>query len=210
MGVLGGHWGFLTGDLENRVILDVMDDPVWPKGRYPESFVSISSLKVCQEGGFLYGGTWRVLRVPDRRLKGQGHPWCHGWPCLTPMKIPWKFRVDIFIRSVSRMGGPSWEYLEDVEGSWQETWRTGSSLTSWMYLVDPKNHILNVLCHYLYFWPRYRVCYARNKNVTRKQTDTAQIYIRYIISLKIFKQISYLGYVNDFDNVLASELKYME
>ena len=26
-----------------------------------------------------------------------------------------------------------------------------------MYLVDPKDHILKVLCQYLYYWLRYRV-----------------------------------------------------
>ena len=124
MGVLGGCWGFLTGDLENMVILDVLDDLLLPHLRCPEKFVLISLLEVCQEGGVKKGGTWRTLRVPDRRLGGQGHPWYHGWPILTLRKIPWKFCVDIFIRSVSRMGGPSWGYLEDVDGSWQETWRT--------------------------------------------------------------------------------------
>ena len=38
----------------------------------------------------------------------------HGWPCLTLRKIPRKFCVDIFIRSVSRKVGPSWGYLEDI------------------------------------------------------------------------------------------------
>ena len=33
---------FLTGDLENRVILDNMDDFGKPKGSYPEAFVSLS------------------------------------------------------------------------------------------------------------------------------------------------------------------------
>ena len=28
MGLLGGHWGFLTGDLEDMVIPEVMDDLV--------------------------------------------------------------------------------------------------------------------------------------------------------------------------------------
>ena len=40
-GVLGGHWGFLTGDLEDRVILDTMDDLGGPQGSYPEGFVSL-------------------------------------------------------------------------------------------------------------------------------------------------------------------------
>ena len=26
-----------------------------------------------------------------------------------------------------------------------------------MYWVDPKEHMLKVLCHYLYYWLRYRV-----------------------------------------------------
>ena len=127
IGVLGGCWGFLTGNLKERVILDVMDELVQPQGRYPESFMLISLLEVCQEWGVLHGGTWRTLRVPERRLGGHGHPWCHGWSCLTLRTILWKFHVVIFIRSVSRLGGPSLGYLEDVEGSWWETWRTGSS-----------------------------------------------------------------------------------
>ena len=46
MGVLVGHRGFLTIDLEDLVILDVVDDLVWPQGRYPESFVLISLLEI--------------------------------------------------------------------------------------------------------------------------------------------------------------------
>ena len=145
MGLLGGHWGFLTGHLEDMVILDVMGDLVWPKRRYPESFVLISLLEGCQECGVLHGGTWRMLRVRDRGLGGQGYPWCHGWSCLILRKIPWKFHVDIFIRSESRMGD-----LEDVEGYWLETWRTGSSLISWMVLLYPKEDTLTFLYWYLY------------------------------------------------------------
>ena len=29
-GVLGGHWGFLTGDMDNRFIPDVMNDVLVP------------------------------------------------------------------------------------------------------------------------------------------------------------------------------------
>ena len=144
--VLGGCWRFRTGDLEDRVLLDIMDVLGKLQESYPESFVMISLLEVCQEGGVLYVGTWRLLRVPNRRLWGQEHPWCHGCTWQTPRIISWKFHVDIFIRSVSRMGGPLCRYLEDVESSWQETWRTESSLTSGMYLVDPKDHILTDLC----------------------------------------------------------------
>ena len=48
----------------------------YPQGRYPESFVFISLLEVCQEWGVLYGDTGRTLRVPDWRLGGQSHPLC--------------------------------------------------------------------------------------------------------------------------------------
>ena len=75
-------------------MFDVMEVLGRTHESYPESFMMVSLLKVCQE-----------------------------W-----------------------MGGPLCWYLEDIEGYLQETWRTGSSLTSWMYLVDPKDHILNDLC----------------------------------------------------------------
>ena len=84
----GGIWGlqgFLTGDLEDRVILDIMDHLWGPQRRYPESFMLISLLEVCQEPPVLDGGTWRMLRVPDRWLWG------------TPRNISWKFCVIIFI-----------------------------------------------------------------------------------------------------------------
>ena len=57
------------------------------------------------------------------------------------------------VRKVGVKKGGSWE---DFEGSWRETWRTGSSLTPWMTLGDPKDHILKVSCLYLYFWQRYK------------------------------------------------------
>ena len=41
-GLLGGRWGFLTGDMENRVTLDTINDLGGPPGSYPEGFVSLS------------------------------------------------------------------------------------------------------------------------------------------------------------------------
>ena len=70
-GVLGGRWGFLTRDMEDRVIPDVMNDVFLPKGRYPANFVLIS--QEGQEGGVKKGGPWRMLRVPDWRHGGLGH-----------------------------------------------------------------------------------------------------------------------------------------
>ena len=65
-GVLGGHLGFQRGNTEFRVILDVMDQS--------ESFMLTFLLEVCQELPVLDVGTWMMLRVPERRLGGQGLP----------------------------------------------------------------------------------------------------------------------------------------
>ena len=38
---LGGHWGFMTGDLKDGVISDILDHVgIW-LGRYPEIFMKI-------------------------------------------------------------------------------------------------------------------------------------------------------------------------
>ena len=66
-GVLGGRWDFLTGDMDDRVIPDVIPDVLLPQGRYSENFVLISHFEVCQEGGVKKEGTWLTLRVPDQR-----------------------------------------------------------------------------------------------------------------------------------------------
>ena len=60
------------------VIPDVMNHVFLHQGRYPENFMLIYQLEVCQEGGIKKGGTWRMLRVPDNTLGGQGHPLGHG------------------------------------------------------------------------------------------------------------------------------------
>ena len=60
--------------MAEMVVSDIMNDVFLPQGRYPENFVLISLLEVCQEGGVKKGCTWRMLRVPEQRLGGQGHP----------------------------------------------------------------------------------------------------------------------------------------
>ena len=60
------------------VIPDVVDDFFLPQGRHPEQFVLISLLGVCQEWGVKKGGTWTMVKVPDRGHGGQGHPWHQG------------------------------------------------------------------------------------------------------------------------------------
>ena len=74
------------------------------------------------------GGTWRPLMVSDRRLGGCGLSCGYGWSYFTPRKIPWKFCVDIFIRSVSGMGGQeggSWRMLRVLD------WRLRGHCLSW-------------------------------------------------------------------------------
>ena len=66
-------WGFLTRDMEDMIIPDVMNSDFLSQGRYRENFVLISQLEVCQEGGVKKVGTWRTFGVPDLRHGGQGH-----------------------------------------------------------------------------------------------------------------------------------------
>ena len=47
--------------MDERVIVDIINDVFVPQGRYPENLVLISQLEVCQEGGVKKGGTWRTL-----------------------------------------------------------------------------------------------------------------------------------------------------
>ena len=74
-GVLGGPWGFLAGDMEDRVIPDTMNHVYLPQGRYSAKFCDdIFIGSVSGRGGVKKGVTWRTLRVPDRRQGGQCHP----------------------------------------------------------------------------------------------------------------------------------------
>ena len=59
--------------MEDMVIPEVMNDVYLPQGRYPENFVLISQLEVCQEGGVKKEGTWRTWGVPHQRHGGQCH-----------------------------------------------------------------------------------------------------------------------------------------
>ena len=145
-----GHMKHVEGSwLETLVIADVMDDIISPQGRYPESFTLTYLLEEYQECGVKKGGTWRILKITDPRLRGHGHSWCLGWSYFTPRKIPWKFLVDIFITSASGMGVLEGGYLEDIEGSWLEAWRTLIFLMLWMILLYPKEDTLKVWCWYL-------------------------------------------------------------
>ena len=41
---------FLTRDMDDGIIVDIMNNVLLPQGKYPEQFIMISQLEVCQEG----------------------------------------------------------------------------------------------------------------------------------------------------------------
>ena len=51
--------------MDNIVVPDIINYVFLPQIRYPENFVLVSQLKMCQEGGVKKGSTWKTLRVPD-------------------------------------------------------------------------------------------------------------------------------------------------
>ena len=60
-------------DFNDWVMMDIMDDLVRPQGRYPEIFMMISLLEVCQEVGIKNGSPLRTLQFPDQRLGRLGY-----------------------------------------------------------------------------------------------------------------------------------------
>ena len=49
----------MTGDMEDMVVPDIMNDVFVPQARYPENFVLISQLEVRQEEGGQEGVYWK-------------------------------------------------------------------------------------------------------------------------------------------------------
>ena len=91
------------------------------------------------------------------------HLWPHNcsWHFISDMCT--KCQPSSMIRSVSRTPCHWWVYLEDIEGSRQKTLRTGSSLTSWIYLVDPYDPIQKISGQYLYFGQFISICHVCHK-----------------------------------------------
>ena len=160
--------------MEDLVIPDVMNDVFLPQGRYREHFVPISLMEVCRERGVKKWGTWRTLRVPDRRHGGQGHSWRHESCFFTPRKIPWKFHVDISIGSVSGRGCQEGGYLEDIEGSWLAQWMTEWFLMSWMMFFYPKEHILKMSGPYHYLLWSYKRSGSKEPTSEMRETRERQ------------------------------------
>ena len=64
---------FLTGDMEDRVIPDVMNDVFYPKEDTLKISCQYFYWKCFRKAGVKKVGTWRMLGVPDQRHGGQGH-----------------------------------------------------------------------------------------------------------------------------------------
>ena len=61
-GVLEENLEFLRGDVDERVIHDIMNDVLLPQGKYPE-IVNLNGNCVKK---VKMGGTWWTLRVPEQ------------------------------------------------------------------------------------------------------------------------------------------------
>ena len=136
--ILEGCWQFLTGDLENGVILDIIDcHDMW----FLTSVPNFSSLAWCLSRTFpnLEVHTWRMLMVPDWRLGGKGHPWHHGLSCFVILDLCAKFQLSSMIISTSwipvlevhtwrTVMVPDW-----ILGGWGHPWHHESS---WYVILD--------------------------------------------------------------------------
>ena len=58
--VLGGDWGFMTGDLEDGVIFDIIDHDCRWYSRQPESLMKIGH-DLAEKGEVGLGGCWLFL-----------------------------------------------------------------------------------------------------------------------------------------------------
>ena len=133
--ILGGCWWFLTGYLDDGVILDVKYcHDMWFLTCI-QNFSSLAWIGSVSRTPCPRSHTWRMLMVPDRTLGGWGYPWRHGSSWYMVLDLCAKFQLSSMIRSVSRTPYPLSPYLEDVDGSWLETWRMGSFLTSWVVII---------------------------------------------------------------------------
>ena len=87
-----------------------------------DSFSSLAWLEVCQESLILKVSARRTLMVPDQVLGGCGNSWHHWSSWYVIIDLCAKFQLSSMIRSVSRTPRSRSWYLENIDGSCQETW----------------------------------------------------------------------------------------
>ena len=104
--ILGGCWWFLTGNLEDGVILDILDHHHMSFLTCVPNFSSLAWLEVCQEPSILEVRTWMMLMVPDWRLGGWGRLWCHGSSWYVILYLCDKLQISKIFVSVSTISCP--------------------------------------------------------------------------------------------------------
>ena len=133
--ILGGRWRFLTGYLEDGVILDIMDcHVIWFLTCVP-NFSSLAWIEVCQEPPILkviLGGRWRFLTgyLEDGVIFDIMD--CHDKWFFTC--VP-NFGALAWIEVCQEPPPSSKSYFEDVEGFWLDTWWVGSFFTTWIVMI---------------------------------------------------------------------------
>ena len=104
--ILGGCWWFLSGYLENWVILDIIDcHDMWFLTCVPK-FSSLAWIEVCQEPPRPRSHSWRTLMVPHWILGGWDHSWHHWLSWYVNLDLCAKFQLSCMNKSVSRTPHP--------------------------------------------------------------------------------------------------------
>ena len=96
-------------------------------------------------------------------------------------------------------------YLEDVDGSWLETWRMGSFLTSWIIFGDPQEVILKVSWRSDFIWLSY---YSTNANIhmLRQKDPLCRVTYRGSGHLKIHFTPKYRGTPRQFSDIFFKHI----
>ena len=79
------------------------------------------------------GGHWEFLTGA-----WQGHPWCHGWPCLSLKIYPESCMLIPLIEVCEECWVKNGAMKRLYLGFLKESWRRGLSLLSWLIMFDPK------------------------------------------------------------------------
>ena len=122
---LGGYWLFLTGDLKDGIIFDIICHFVRCYGRYLK-FWSRSEMIWLRKDNL---ETWKILMVPDRGLEGWGHPWFHRSSWYMIINICPNFNILSWKKCIKNPPSSMLD-LEDIDSFWLGTWRMESSLIS--------------------------------------------------------------------------------
>ena len=173
--ILGRCGWFLTGYLEDGVILDFMDHHDVILDFCAKSQLSSMNRSVSRTP-CPRSNTWRMLMVPDWILGGWGHSWHHESSWYVTLDVCAKFQLSSMNISVSRTPCPQihtwrtlkvpdwrlrgWGHPWHVESSWETprnvSWKFCDDLASFGWDID--------------FW-RLIVTDRQTHTQTHRQTD---------------------------------------